>query len=61
MCGPAEPFHHGAHWEHGENLLKCFVDSVFSVVIKYVVHSFSHSLPQEEAFYGRGGMVTVIV
>ena len=43
LCGLAEPFHHGAHREHRENRLRSFVDSVFSVVIKYVAHSFSHS------------------
>ena len=43
MRGLAEPFHHGAHREHGENLLKISVNSVFSVVSSDVAHSFSHS------------------
>jgi cyclic pyranopterin phosphate synthase len=53
LCGLTQHLHHGVHREHGEDLLKISpgtcawgrcVNSVFSVVRKYVAHSFRHSL-----------------
>jgi hypothetical protein len=37
-------FNHRVHGDHGENLLKASVDSVFSVVEGFLVHPFIYSL-----------------